>query len=138
MFNFRKPHILVVDDEKDIREIVCLMLGNNRYHLLETGNPKEAVQIAAGLGKKLDLLLTDVLMPHMNGRELANRLGLTHPELKVLFMSAYSNEIISTHGICPDGVELIRKPFTRMELLMKVDSVIKQGVFWKQFTPGHS
>jgi two-component system cell cycle sensor histidine kinase/response regulator CckA len=79
----------------------------------------------------IDLLLTDVVMPSMNGRELANRIAAARPGIKVLFMSAYSDQILYSHGVVPQGVSLIRKPFRLDDLVVKIQDVLQAGAVWK-------
>jgi YesN/AraC family two-component response regulator len=89
------------------------------------GSPKEALEISKR--QTLNLLLTDVIMPDINGPELYQRLLKTHPGLKVLYMSGYTNNVIAHHGILDDGINIILKPFSQQDLIKKINFVMAQG-----------
>jgi DNA-binding response OmpR family regulator len=122
--------ILVVDDEKNVVAFVSEMLALRGYQVLRATSAREALEAAADLQGTLDLLLADVVMPGMNGRELAGRIARVRPETKVLFMSAYSDEIITSHGVVPAGVDLIRKPFRLEDLVKRVEDVLARSQRW--------
>jgi CheY-like chemotaxis protein len=121
-----KPLILVVDDEKDIRTLVRLMLEEGGYRVIDAESGKDAIAIAANADDPISLLVTDILMPFMNGRDLADKIASIRPTLKVLFISAYSAEILTAHNLCPEGSDYIKKPFTAKTLLAKVAMVLGQ------------
>lgn len=121
-----KPLILVVDDEKDVRAVVRLMLEEGGYRVIDAESGREAIAIAANPGDPISLLVTDILMPLMNGRDLADRIASIRPTIKVLFISAYSAEILTAHNLCPAGSDYLKKPFDARTLLAKVANVLRQ------------
>lgn len=140
MENASKPLILVVDDEKDIRVLVRLMLEEGGYRVIDAESGREAIAIAANASDPLSLLVTDILMPLMNGRDLADRIASIRPTIKVLFISAYSAEILSAHNLCPEGSDYLKKPFDARTLLAKVAQVLNQPTrpYPKRMGPGPS
>jgi two-component system, cell cycle sensor histidine kinase and response regulator CckA len=112
--------ILVVEDEAAILDLARVILEGLGYRVLTAGTPAEAVRLAEEHGSELHLLLTDVVLPGFNGKELADRLLLLHPTLKCLFMSGYTANVIAHRGILEDGVHFIQKPFSRDQLAEKV------------------
>ena len=122
--------ILLVEDEPDILDIATTMLEKLGYTVLKAGAPGEALRLAKEHGKNIHLLITDVIMPEMNGRDLANALISNYTQMKCLFMSGYSADIISQHGILDEGVNFIAKPFTPPDLASKVRDVLdgKQSI----------
>ncbi|MBM9521148.1 PAS domain S-box protein [Desulforhopalus vacuolatus] len=117
--------ILVVEDEASILKLTSKILINLGYVVLVASNGKEAVKLAKENDKTLDLLLTDVIMPEMNGRDLSNVLLAINPDLKCLFMSGYTSTVISGKGILEEGMSFIQKPFSARDLGAKVDEVLK-------------
>lgn len=116
--------ILVVDDEPSIRMLVKDILEPLGYHTLDASCGKEALQTIQTAAGQIDLLLTDVILPGMNGRELAREFAAQKPGGKVLFMSGYTDSIIASHGILEAGTDFIEKPLTRDALLRKVRKVL--------------
>jgi PAS domain S-box-containing protein len=114
--------VLVVEDEASLRTFTCTLLRNSGYTVLEAGDGDEAVALAQQCNGPIHLLLTDMIMPGMNGPVVAEKIGLVHPEAKVLFMSGYSG-FVSRGLIDPDAI-LVSKPFTRDELLDKIQQVL--------------
>jgi len=112
--------ILVVEDERAILEMIATMLQTQGYNVLAAGTPGEAIRLATEHSGEIPLLLTDVVMPEMNGRELAGSLRSLHPRLKSLFMSGYTADVIAHHGVLDEGVRFIQKPFSIQELAAKV------------------
>jgi CheY-like chemotaxis protein len=115
----RHIRILVVDDDPEILALARDILGAEGYSVLEGADGEDALRVAKGHAGPIHLLLTDVVMPGMNGPELADRLRATRPEIKVLFMSAFTSELVAAYGVFP-GDPLIGKPFTVMGLAQKV------------------
>jgi signal transduction histidine kinase/membrane-bound lytic murein transglycosylase MltF len=115
----RGETILVVEDEEALRKLTCSMLRRLGYEVLSANTPNEAVRMASKLGK-VDLLLTDVVMPGMNGREVCERIQAFCPKLKTLFMSGYTDEVIGRHGILEEEVHFISKPFNARTLSQKI------------------
>ena len=118
--------ILVVEDEPDVRRVVCKMLTMRGYKVLETPGPVEAMAVFEKNSDRIDLLLTDVIMPVMNGRELQAQIALLRPGIKTLYMSGYADGVIDDTGILPDGVNFLQKPFTPDALAAKVAQILNQ------------
>ncbi len=118
----RKGHetILLVEDEAEILEMGKLMLESFGYSVLAAGTPDEAIQLANKNAGEINLLMTDVVMPGMNGRELTERLMLIIPDLTCLFMSGYTADVIAHRGVLDEGVYFIQKPFSMQQLSTKV------------------
>ena len=116
--------ILLVEDEPMILEITTRVLKNLGYRVLSARKPAEAIKQAGDYGEKIHLLITDVIMPKMNGRELAEKILLLYPEIKCLYMSGYTANVIAYHGVLLEGVNFIPKPFSRHELAKKVRQAI--------------
>ena len=115
--------ILVVEDDETVRQIVCEVLRAHGYDIIEAHSPIEGLQIAA-TKNNIDLLLTDVIMPAMNGRELYEKAAAIQPDIKVLYMSGYTDDVIVHHGILEEGVYFIQKPFTVKSLVQKVKRIL--------------
>jgi PAS domain S-box-containing protein len=119
--------ILLVEDEPLVRGLAARVLRKQGYHLLGASNGSEALRIAEKrVGEEIHLILTDVVMPGMIGRELAERLHSLFPKMKVLYMSGYTNSAIVHHGLLEEGMNYIQKPFTLEGLAGKVREVLDQ------------
>jgi CheY-like chemotaxis protein len=118
--------IVVVEDDESVRELVRIILEANGYRVHAVGDPADAERVASELPAGVDLLLTDVVMPQISGRELAERLAELHPGLRVLFMSGYSDEAVFRHGVLSPEAAFIEKPFTERSLTRKVREVLDQ------------
>ena len=116
--------ILLVEDEATILKMAVAMLQLLGYAVLPANAPEEARRIAGEYSGTIDLLMTDVVMPQMNGRDLAEVLLAMHPEMKCLFMSGYTANIVSDHGIIEGGRNFIQKPFSRIELAAAIRAVL--------------
>ena len=117
--------ILIVDDEPEVRAVARDMLKAKGYTTLDTGDPMLALRIARTESQPIHLLLTDVVMPLMNGRELADQLRPIRPGIKVLYMSAYSTEAVEDYGIrLAPGEPFVLKPFTMEGLVSAVRVVL--------------
>ncbi len=112
--------ILLVEDEPAILEVTTMILEIQGYKVLTAGTPGEAIDLAKTYSGMIHLLLTDVVMPEMNGRELAKNLLSMYPDLKRLFMSGYTANVIAHHGVLDEGVHFIQKPFSSKELSEKI------------------
>ncbi len=116
--------IMVVEDDPGVRELVRLMLEANGYLVLAVEDAAEATRVCAEGARRVDLLLTDVVMPGINGRALAERLGELSPDMRVLFMSGYSDEAVHRHGQITATAAFLEKPFTERALALKVREVL--------------
>jgi CheY-like chemotaxis protein len=116
--------ILVVEDQAEVRKLTVAVLERHGYRVLEAATGNEALLAAERHPGKLHLLLTDVVMPHMTGKELAQRLRSLRPEIKVLYMSGYADKVIAQQGVLDPGVECINKPFTPDALAFKVRQIL--------------
>ena len=112
--------ILLVEDEPSILELTAKMLERLGYVVLPAAAPGEAIRLAREHAGDIHLLMTDVVMPEMNGRDLAENLLSIYPEIKRLFMSGYTANVIAHHGVLDEGVRFIQKPFSMNELAAKV------------------
>jgi two-component system cell cycle sensor histidine kinase/response regulator CckA len=118
----RSATVLVVEDEPSLRTFTCTLLQENGYTVMEAGDGEEALALAGEYKQPIHLLLTDMIMPGMNGPAVAERLASLHPEAKVLFMSGYSGFV--SRGLVDPHAVLVSKPFTRDELLRKIQQVL--------------
>ena len=118
--------VLVVEDDEIVRELVCEVLEENGYTVLCAEDGPAAIAIANTDNNIIDLLVTDVVMPQMNGPELASRLSLSRPELRVLYVSGYSVDDIGDHGVLKEDVQLLQKPFSPQTLLQRVREVLQE------------
>ncbi|MGE5644883.1 MAG: response regulator [Acidobacteriota bacterium] len=126
----RRPiTILVVDDEPSVLALVRTMLWRAGYTVLEASGGEQALDVASAHPSTIQLLLTDVLMPDMNGCELAQKLLSARPGTKVLYMTGYRDKVlVESTGRGVDDAPLIRKPFTAYNLVAKIDEVLDQAV----------
>jgi len=115
--------ILLVEDEEPLRVLIAGLLENNGYKVLQASAGEEAIRLAKEKGP-MDLLMTDVVMPGMSGSDLANALRPSVPDFKLLFISGYTGDLISQHGVIETETTLLEKPFTRHTLLSKVKVVL--------------
>ena len=116
--------ILLVEDEKAILKTVTIMLEQNGYSVLAAATPGEALEIARKSSGRIDLLITDMVMPEMNGRELSAIMQEIQPGIKRLFMSGYSDDVIAHQGIVQEGVNFIQKPFSKEAFFQMVRDVL--------------
>ncbi len=119
--------ILLVEDEPMILDLAATILETQDYTVLQASTPGEAIRLAREHAGKINLLLTDVIMPEMNGRELAKSLLSLYPDMKRLFMSGYTADVIAHHGLLDEGVRFISKPFSMKGLIAKVREVLDDG-----------
>jgi len=119
--------ILLVEDEPMILELAATILETQDYTVLQASTPGEAIRLAREHAGKIHLLLTDVIMPEMNGRELAKNLLSLYPDMKRLFMSGYTADVIAHHGVLDEGVRFISKPFSMKGLIAKVRAALDDG-----------
>ena len=116
--------VLVVDDEDGVRDIVCRALRTAGFRTLEAAHGAEALELVA-TGSEVDLVITDVVMPGLDGRELGRRLGVSRPNLPVLYMSAYDVNDIFRRGSPRTSAPFLQKPFTQEILLSQVEQLLK-------------
>ena len=112
--------ILLVEDEPAILKMTTMMLEKYGYTVLAANSPGEAIRTAEAHTGMIHLVMTDVVMPEMNGRDLVRNLLLRYPNLKRLFMSGYTANVIAHHGVLDPGVNFIQKPFSMKNLAAKV------------------
>jgi CheY-like chemotaxis protein len=115
----------VVEDEEPLRMLARSCLESNGYLVLDAPDAAGALKLAKKHGGRIHLLLTDVVMPGISGRQLANDLIALHPEIKVVYMSGYPNDLINQHGILHPETVLLEKPFTLHLLLTKIYDVLR-------------
>jgi DNA-binding NtrC family response regulator len=118
--------VLLVEDEPTLLDLTQVILKELGYTVLAAGTPGEAVRLADAHAREIHLLMTDVVMPEMNGRDLAKQLLSVYPNLKRLFMSGYTANVIAHHGVLEEGVHFIHKPFTMQDLAAKVRETLDQ------------
>ncbi len=119
--------VLVVEDEPGVRKLVVRTLSRHGYKVLEAGTGKDALAVVAQAGDELRLLISDVVMPVMNGPEMARRLKETRPDLKVMYMSGYAGEMMTRGGVLEENTPVLGKPFTALELLQRVRELLNAG-----------
>jgi PAS domain S-box-containing protein len=112
--------VLVVEDEVTILELLQTMLDQLGYAVMTASSPQAALDLAKACDGRIHLLITDVIMPEMNGRELAGRIRELYPEVRLLFMSGYPADVIAEQGVLDRGVQFIQKPFSMQDIAAKV------------------
>jgi PAS domain S-box-containing protein len=117
--------ILIVEDERAILELASMILGKQGYCVLVANSPGEAIRLAEEYTGDIHLLMTDVVMPEMNGLDLAKKLRSLYPQINCLFMSGYTANVIAHHGVLDEGVHFIQKPFSIPDLAAKVREVLE-------------
>jgi PAS domain S-box-containing protein len=116
--------VLLVEDEHALRALSCRVLKGRGYHVLEAEHGTEALRVAEHSRGPIHLLVTDVVMPQMGGRELADRLAVLHPNLKVLYLSGYTDDAVVRYGVSEARASFLQKPFTPASLAQKVREVL--------------
>jgi two-component system cell cycle sensor histidine kinase/response regulator CckA len=119
--------VLLVEDEESLRKLILRMLSENGYAVLEAASAIQAMEIARQVQGKIDLLLTDVVMPGMNGSELADQLVSLYPQIKTLYMSGYTEFAVRLSDIVRQERRLLQKPFTQQSLLRKIREVLESS-----------
>jgi CheY-like chemotaxis protein len=118
--------VLLVEDEAAILKVGKAMLEMLGYAVVTAGTPAEALRQADAHAEKIRLLITDVIMPEMNGLDLARKIHETNPGLKCLFTSGYTADVIAHHGVLDEGVQFIQKPFSLKALASKVHQALTE------------
>ena len=116
--------VLLVEDEPTILELTQKILKMQGYNTLTANTPDKAIRLAEEYPGVIHLLMTDVVMPKMNGRDLAKRLRPARPAMKCLFMSGYTADVIGRHGVLDEGIQFIQKPFSTRDLAIKLRAVL--------------
>ncbi len=116
--------ILIAEDEPDLRELTRLFLESYGYRILAASGAEQAIELAEKFAEPIDLLLTDVIMPGMSGRQLAEKLLSKRPQTKVVYMTGYTDDMVVQHRVLEPGVQLLQKPFTRVDLALKVRATL--------------
>jgi hypothetical protein len=119
-----KENVLVVEDQPEVRKYAAAALQAYGYRVIQAENAGEALALCERESERIDLILTDVVMPNISGKELANRLEQRWPGIKVLFMSGYTDNAIMQNGVLEEGAEFIQKPFSPDQLATKVREVL--------------
>jgi len=120
--------ILVCEDEAAVRELTCRILKEANYHVIAADNGQRALELVDLHGEPPDLLVTDTIMPEMNGRELAEVLVERHSDVRVLFVSGYSHDVLAPEGVLDDDTDFLPKPFNRGDLLRRVRAILDRQI----------
>ena len=118
-----KPVVMVVDDEESVRTVETLMLEQAGYGVVSAGGADEAMQVMHTTGA-IDMVIADVHMPEVTGDEMARRIRALRPDMKILFVTGYSDTLFGTQGLLWDGQAYLDKPFTRRALLEAVSMLL--------------
>jgi PAS domain S-box-containing protein len=116
--------VLLVEDEDQVRMLVSRILRRSGYAVLEASRPHEALELASRTDQHIDLLITDVVMPQLNGRQLAERVRALRPDLSILFMSGYSDHLLERDGVLERGLHFLPKPITPVALTQAVRAIL--------------
>jgi len=120
--------VLLVEDDDTVRELAEVILTGQGYRVIAAESPKKAEEIAMKRAQEIDLVLTDVIMPAMSGRELVKKLLARNAKMRVLYMSGYTDNVIAEGGVLEEGLAFLQKPFTPRALMQKVREVLDAGV----------
>lgn len=116
--------VLIVEDDEYLRKVVKIALDQFGYKTLEACDGQAAVSLCESYGGQIDLMITDVVMPRMSGRETADRVKVLFPDIRVVFVSGYTDNAIVHHGVLDSGIHFLEKPFSPEKLLRKVRFVL--------------
>ncbi|MGM0597616.1 MAG: ATP-binding protein [Myxococcota bacterium] len=117
--------ILVVEDETAILNLVEKVLSRRGYNVLVTNSPLEAIDLIKNYDSEINLLITDIIMPELDGFELSQKITDLQPGIKVIYMSGYTDDLIANHGIIRENIEFIQKPFTAEDIISKTSQVLQ-------------
>ncbi|TET83507.1 MAG: PAS domain S-box protein, partial [Desulfobacteraceae bacterium] len=120
--------VLIVEDDDSLRKLAQKALQQHGYSVLEAENGEDALRVSEEHGGSIDLMITDVVMPKMSGKETAERLQPLYPQMKVIYMSGYTDDAIVHHGVLAPGLNFFEKPFTPEGLARKVREVLDRGI----------
>jgi CheY-like chemotaxis protein len=118
--------VLLVEDDESVRRLGKKILENAGYWVYEAKDGLEAMKMAEDLRDRIDLLVTDVVMPHMSGRQLAEKLKAVLPQLKVLFVSGYTDQAFAHFGDLTQGDGFLQKPFTAAGIIRRISEILQQ------------
>ena len=116
--------ILIVEDEQAVRNIAKSSLEKFGYTTFTAGDAEEALAVHASAAQKIDVLLTDIVMPNVSGKELADQLAVKQPDLVIIFMSGYTDDTIGKKGVLTENINFIQKPFSPVSLAEKVRDIL--------------
>jgi two-component system cell cycle sensor histidine kinase/response regulator CckA len=119
--------ILIVEDEEAVRELIQTVLTEKGYDVIPSLDPQHAEKVSAQFQGEIHLLLTDMVMPGISGRELAERISAKRRDIRVLFMSGYTDNVITSGGMLEEGLAFLQKPFSPAALVQKVREVLSQA-----------
>jgi len=118
--------ILLVEDDENILQLGSILLGQLGYNVMVANSTNDAIQLATNYAHNIHMLLTDVIMPEMNGKDLATKMQEIYPNIRVLFMSGYTADVITHQGVLNQGIQFLQKPFSRESLAKKVREVLDE------------
>ncbi len=118
--------ILFVEDDDLVRKLNLKILTQLGYEVIHAENGKSAIEVAEAFEGEIALLITDVIMPEMNGEELASRIAQIKPGIKVLFTSGYTEDVISPYGVLDEGIHFIGKPYKPQQLAEKIRELLDE------------
>ena len=113
----RKKNVLVADDDAGVREFIADTLNENGFHAIVAKDGVEALRMVDVSREPIDVLLIDVVMPRLNGKELARTIQSHHPEMKIILISGYPDDFLARHGVPTEKIRYLKKPFTATALL---------------------
>jgi len=116
--------ILLVEDEDMVRELTVRILEEKGYQVLESSRGEIAMEVSKKYKSPIDLMITDIVMPGMGGKKLVQKIKKHRPQLKILYISGYTDEIISQHGVLEEGTHFLQKPFLPQSFLTKIREIL--------------
>ena len=131
---YGKETILLVEDNPQVLEFAFKTIKHYNYNVISASDGAEALKRIKEIKNSVDLLITDLVMPNINGKDLADKLVTINPKIKVLFISGYTNNQISKDGEIEAGVNLLNKPFSIVSLMKKIREILDKWRFYTAFT----